>query len=75
MVGEITSTTAQLRIEGLPNGTYFARVRGVDNLGLEGRDSVGELLVNVASAPVPNPPAETPAAPRADTPPAEPAPR
>jgi hypothetical protein len=74
LVSEATSTTAQLRIEGLPNGTYYARVRGVDDLGLEGRDSVGELLVNVAAAPAPAPaPVPAAEAPAATAVPAAPA--
>lgn len=73
LVSETLSTVAQLRIEGLPNGEYFARIRGIDNIGLEGRDSVGELLVLV-TAPAPAAPAPTPAtAPSATDAPAAPA--
>lgn len=34
-------------LQGLADGTYFFRVRGIDDIGLEGRDTVAQMLVRV----------------------------
>lgn len=42
----------------LENGPYYVRVRGIDDLGLEGRDSSADLVLSLPEAP---PPAAAPA--------------
>lgn len=39
VLADVLSTGAELRIADLPDGAYHLRLRGVDGLGLEGRDA------------------------------------
>lgn len=60
--------TNEIALPALENGPYFLRIRGVDDIGLEGRDTTADLVLSVSPA------ADTPAAPPASTPAASPAP-
>lgn len=76
VISETVIGTNEIVLPELPNGPYFIKVRGIDDLGLEGRDTLAELVLSLdalqAPAPAPSPaPAPTPAAP---APAAEPAP-
>lgn len=49
VVSELTFQGAEIAMPDLPNGAYFVKVRGIDDLGLEGRDSVADLVVNAGT--------------------------
>jgi hypothetical protein len=51
IVGDVKSTAPALDVSTLPNGSYWARVRGVDPSGIEGYDAV--KLVQIQAAPLP----------------------
>ncbi len=72
VISETLLTTNEIVLPDLPNGPYFLKVRGIDDLGLEGRDTLADLVLSLdapaAPAPAASPaPAPAPAA-------AEPAP-
>lgn len=50
---DFQSNTPTLDINELPDGSYYARVRGVDTHGLNGRNAVQLVQVKTAPAPVP----------------------
>lgn len=43
------SSTTSLKLDGLPNGDYFARVSAIDRLGLEGPASTHAFTLNAAT--------------------------
>ena len=57
VVAETMLSREELSINGLADGTYYVRVRGIDELGLEGRDATAQMLVRI-QAPASPPPAE-----------------
>lgn len=66
----------KIRLPDLPSGPYFLRVRGIDELGLEGRDADASVVINL---PKPGDPAHfviptSPSSPDAPDPSAEPEP-
>lgn len=61
LLQELDSTSPEIRIAGLPDGDYVVRVRGVDAVGLEGRDA--ELRFRLKARP--EPPVPSSPAPRA----------
>ena len=50
LVDESTQTS-QLRVRDLPDGQYVLRLRGIDALGLEGRDAERALVINARPEP------------------------
>jgi len=69
VISETVLGTNVIALPELENGPYFVKVRGIDDLGLEGRDTLADLVVNLD--PLPQAPA-TPA-PATPTAPAAPA--
>lgn len=49
IVMESHSSSPRLKLDGLPNGDYFARISAIDKLGLEGPASIHAFSLNVAS--------------------------
>ncbi len=46
--------TNEIALPALDNGPYFLKLRGIDDIGLEGRDATADLVLSVEkSAPVP----------------------
>ena len=75
----VLKTNEILLPEGLENGPYFLKVRGIDDIGLEGRDTLADLVLNLepgtGATPAPvAPAAKPPTAPAATPPAAVPAP-
>ena len=68
VISESIAGTNVIALPDLENGPYFVRVRGIDDLGLEGRDTQADLVVALEGAPA------KPAAPAPATPPAPAAP-
>lgn len=65
VISETLLSTNEIVLPELDNGAYFLKVRGIDDLGLEGRDALADLVLQLdpAPAPVPAPvPASPPAA-------------
>lgn len=59
VITESVLATNEIELPELKNGPYFLRVRGIDDLGLEGRDAAADLVLNLApgaaaGAPAPN---------------------
>jgi hypothetical protein len=50
-LSEEIAPTAQVRIAALADGDYFVRVRGIDDISLEGRDTVARLRVRTLAEP------------------------
>ena len=69
VISEQVLGTNVIVLPELANGPYFVKVRGIDDLGLEGKDTLADLVLSLEA---PKPPA--PAAPPAAPPAAEPAP-
>ena len=46
-----SSTASQLRVRELPDGEYYLRIRGIDSVGLEGRDATRGLIINARPEP------------------------
>ena len=69
VITETLLSTNVIELPELDNGGYFVKVRGIDDLGLEGKDSTGDLVLNLPTAPA----APAPAAPAAEPAPAAPA--
>jgi hypothetical protein len=59
VISETLLTTNEILLPELPNGPYFLKVRGIDDLGLEGRDTLADLVLSLDSSAAP--PAATPA--------------
>ena len=70
VITEAVLSTNEILLPELENGPYFLRVRGIDDVGLEGRDSLADLVLNLA----PGPQAAPGSAPAAAPSPAAPAP-
>ncbi len=51
--------TNEITLPALENGPYFLKLRGIDDLGLEGRDATADLVLSV-QAPAAAPPAKSP---------------
>ncbi len=51
VVAEAVSVEPAAAFSALTDGAYFVRVRGIDNLGLEGRDAVQPVAVEVDAGP------------------------
>ena len=45
------SSESQLRVRDLPDGEYYLRIRGIDSVGLEGRDAIRALSINARPEP------------------------
>jgi hypothetical protein len=76
VIAETLLPTNVIVLPELANGAYFLKVRGIDDLGLEGRDTLADLVLQLEAAPAPAPAAPAPAADPtpAPAPTAEPAP-
>jgi hypothetical protein len=79
VISETLLSSNEIVLPELDNGAYFLKVRGIDDLGLEGRDTLADLVLQLEAAPVPAPapapaPAAEPAPAPASAPSAEPAP-
>ena len=59
VLADLRATGAELRLAGLPDGVYRLRVRGIDAMGLEGRDAETALRLKARPEP-PLPSAPTP---------------
>lgn len=56
---QILTSALQVRLPDLPDGTYYIRVRAIDELGLEGIDSVTAIMLDARpQPPVPLQPAD-----------------
>ncbi len=57
VISETVLPTNEIVLPDLANGPYFLKVRGIDDLGLEGRDTLADLvlLLNAGPARVPAP--------------------
>ena len=53
IVETILNTNEILLPVGLENGPYFIKVRGIDDLGLEGKDTRADLILNLEPGPAP----------------------
>ncbi|MBS0337959.1 MAG: LysM motif protein, partial [Proteobacteria bacterium] len=42
--------TNEIVLPELDNGAYFLKVRGIDDLGLEGKDTLADLVLNLEPA-------------------------
>ena len=51
LLHELTTNQTRAALPALPDGAYFLRLRGVDDIGLEGRDAVLDLNVAAQLAP------------------------
>lgn len=60
VVLETVQASNEILLPDLPNGPYFMKVRGIDDLELEGRDAVVDLVLALSSTAPDSPPA-TPA--------------
>ncbi len=63
VISETLLSNNVIELPELENGAYFIKVRGIDDLGLEGKDSRGDLVLNlepVAPAAPPAPAAQPP---------------
>jgi hypothetical protein len=47
--GDFKSSSSALDVKALPNGNYFARVRGIDPAGIEGYDAVQLVQIQTAA--------------------------
>ena len=69
VITEAILNTNFIELPELVNGPYFLKVRGIDDLGLEGRDTMADLILSIDASPAaPAPPAAEPARPAAPTP-------
>ncbi|MDE2457232.1 MAG: FecR domain-containing protein [Burkholderiales bacterium] len=58
LVAEVSSASPELRIAGLPDGSYFLRVSAVDAAGLQGEDAIHRFTLKARpEAPMPSAPA------------------
>ena len=48
VLNESILQSAEIVLSELANGAYFVKVRGIDDLGLEGRDAIADLVVSVS---------------------------
>ncbi len=62
VIAETLLATNEILLPELDNGAYFLKVRGIDDLGLEGRDTLADLVLSLEPAPAAPPPAAPPAA-------------
>ena len=63
VVFEAVQASNEILLPDLENGPYFMKVRGIDDLELEGRDAVVDLVLAPSSSQAAVPPAATPPAP------------
>ena len=66
VISERILTSNSIELPDLENGPYFLKVRGIDDLGLEGRDTLADLVLSLDAAP--QAPAAPPQAPEAPAP-------
>jgi hypothetical protein len=57
IVFDTKSTSNAINLAAAPNGSYFARVRGVDSSGIEGYNAARRIDLVAAPPPAPQPPA------------------
>jgi len=53
VISETLLANNEIVLPDLENGAYFLKVRGIDDLGLEGRDTTGDLVLQLEAAPAP----------------------
>ncbi len=67
VISEIVIPSNVISLPDMQNGAYFVKVRGIDDIGLEGRDTQADLVLSLDGAPrapqTPGVPAGAPAAP------------
>ena len=61
VISEVVLTANEIQLPDLENGAYFLKVRGIDDIGLEGKDTLADLVLNLEPLAVPTAPAAAPA--------------
>ena len=61
VISEVLIGANEIQLPDLENGAYFLKVRGIDDIGLEGKDTLADLVLNLEPLAAPTAPAAAPA--------------